>query len=216
MGLTAMAALLGILLWPGYAPAQPRILAEVRGANGFHLMVMNGDIRQVKKVAPAVAAPGAKSNVAGVAAAFVPGQTPTLSATGTPHSVTLEWNAGTQASNFTLVGFDAYRALASQAELGTLALNGGTPITTQFSVGCSVTVTNSCCLSGLAVPCYAFVDNTVVAATPYFYEVDTQATNSQTTPAGQLQFSGPSNELSITVPANPPAPQLPAAGIKAQ
>jgi hypothetical protein len=212
-----MAAVLGVLLWPGYAPAQPRILADVHGAGGFHMIAFSGDITQaVKKAAPTVA-PGAKSNaVANVTAAFTPGQTPTLSANGTAHSVTLEWNNGALAANFTLVGFDAYRATVSQGELGTAALNAGTPITSQFTVACSGTVTSSCCLSGLTVPCYAFVDNTVVAATPYFYEVDTQATNSQTTPAGQLQFSGPSNELSITVPANPPAPQLPAAGIKAQ
>lgn len=101
------------------------------------------------------------------------GTTPTGLASGTPHSVTLTWNAST-CTGCTITGYNVYRANATGGEAGTAALNGATPVTGA-----------------------TYTDTAVSSGQTWFYVVAAAYTP---TGATDVEQSGFSNEASATIP----------------
>lgn len=99
-------------------------------------------------------------------------------------TIALNWTAAVQPSGVVLAGYNVYRSAISQSEAGTVALNGGTPITGT-----------------------TYVDTTCPAGTTCYYEVTAQATSGQ-----QSAFSNEAS-ATATAPANPNPPVLSSSAI---
>lgn len=175
LGIACMAAAIGFFIFPLWrqTDAAPII---VSGPHGFRLAIAVSS-----RALPAAALPQG-------------GSTPIGLTNGTPHLVTITWNAGTPVAGVTVAGYNIYRSTTSGAQAGSPALNGSTPIPTS--------ATTTACPAGLTSPCNIYVDSAVTPGLSYFYKLDSISTGGNQSALSAEAPSGP-------VPQNPPVPATP-------